>query len=299
MQPSTQRLARPASVVGALAILTSGLLFVGRSADPARADPSVDAVRSGTVRDAGLAATIALDRLHTALEASLSAGRQGTAATVDGESDPAPALGSAADLLDAAGGSADAAMLAVDRVSGVANGEGLAMTRLHLNPGLPAIAAQLRGAVEPASTFASMRRRTERVVTQLGAALTALDRGDLAAAVEAVGGADADLAAIRAWQPGLVTLPLWIKTAGRLLDALRSGSDALTSGDTDALARARRDFAAAAPEAHRADLALGIAMAEGGSAIADPALRGLARAIDDVEGSARGVASVLRALNSP
>ncbi len=299
MQPSTQRLARPASVVGALAILASGLLFVGRSADPARADPSAAAVRSGTVRDAGLVATIALDRLHTALEASLSAGRQGTAATVDGESDPASALGSAADLLDAAGGSADAAMLAVDRVSGLASGEGLAMTRLQLNPGLPTIAAQLRGAVEPASTFASMRRRTERVVTQLGAALAALDRGDPAAAVEAVDVADADLAAIRAWQSGLVTLPLWIETAGRLLDALRSGSDALTSGDTGALARARRDFAATAPEAHRADLALGIAMAEGGSAIADPALRGLARAIDDVEGSARSVASVLRALNSP
>ncbi len=299
MQPSMSRLARSATLVGALAVLTSGLLFVGRSADPVRADPSADAVRSGAVRDAGLAATIALDRLHAALEAALTAGRQGTAATVNGDADPAPALERAADLVDDAGGPAGAAVLAVERVSGLSSAEGLTMARLELTPGLSTIAAQLRNSVEPASAFASMRQRTARVVAQLGAALAALDRGDPGAAVEAVDLADGDLAAIRGWQSGLVTLPLWIRTAGRLLAALRSGSEALTSGDAAALARARRDFAAAAPEAHRADLALGIAMAEGGSAIADPALRGLARATDDVERSARGVASVLRAVNPP
>ncbi len=297
MQPSIRRLARPATAVGALAIVTSGLLFVGRSADPRLADPPADAARSRAVRDAGLAAAIALDRLRAALEAALAAGREGTAATVNGDGDPAPALLRAADRLDDARAPAGVATLAVGRLSGVTSAEGFALPRLQLSPELATIAAQLRGAVEPASTFASMRGRTERTVAQLGAALAALERGDPRAAVEAADLADAELAAIRQWKADLVTLPLWIKTAGRLLAAVRCGSEALISGDAAALAEARRQFEAAAPEAHRADVALGIAIAEGGSSIADPALRGLAQVLEEVDRSADTVASVLRGMS--
>jgi hypothetical protein len=295
MRPSTRRLARPATVLGTLAILGSGLLFVGRSADPRLADPPVEVARSSALQDAGLAAAIALERLRAALETSLAAGREGTAATVNGDTDPAAALTRAADRVDAARGPAAVAVTAVNGLSGLSKAEGIALPGLPLSASqLATIAGQLRGAAEPASIFALMRGRTERTVAELGSALAALERGDPRAALEAADRADRELAAIGAWNADLVTLPLWIETTERLLAALRRGSQALISGDTAALLEARRQFAAAAVEAHRADLALGIAIAEGGSSIADPALRGLAHAIDEVERSADAVASVMR-----
>ncbi|MDP9243484.1 MAG: hypothetical protein M3O77_00195 [Chloroflexota bacterium] len=295
MRPSIRRLARPATVLGSLAVLTSGLLFVGRSSDPMLADPPAEAARSAALRDAGLAAAIALERLHAALETALAAGRDGTAATVNGDTDPAPALTRAAERVGAARGPASVAIRAVDRLSGISNAEGSALPPLQVGPNqLATIVGQLRSAVEPASTFASMRGRTERTVAELGSTLAALERGDPRSALEAADRAEGELAAIRAWKADLVTLPLWIKTTDRLLAALRRGSEALISGDAATLGEARRQFAAAAVEAHRADLALGIAIAEGGSSIADPALRGLAHAIAEVERSADAVASVMR-----
>jgi hypothetical protein len=298
MRPPIRRLARPAIVLGTLAIIISGLLFVGRSADPRLADPPAEAARSTALRNAGLAASVALERLRVALEGALAAGREGTAATVSGDGDPAPALVHAADRLDAARLPALAAVAAVDRLSGLLRAEQVALPALQVGPDrLATIAGQFRGAGGAASTFASMRGRTERTVAELGAALAALERGDPRGGLEATDRADRELTAIRAWKADLVTLPLWIKTAGRLLAALRSGSEALISGDAAALEEARRKFAAAAVEARRADLALGIAMAEGGSSIADPALRGLAQAIDEVERSADAVASVMRGVS--
>jgi hypothetical protein len=287
--------ARLATVLGTLAVLTSGLLFVGRSPDPRLADPPAEVARSAALRDAGLAAAIALERLHAVLETALAAGRDGTAATVNGDTDPAPALASAAERVGAARGPASVAIRAVDRLSGMSNAEGLALPPLQLSPSqLATIVGQLRSAVEPASTFASMRGGTERTVAELGSTLAALQRGDPRAALRAADRAEGELAAIRAWKADLVTLPLWINTTDRLLAALRRGSEALISGDGAALGEARRQFAAAAVEAHRADLALGIAIAEGGSSIADPALRGLARSLGEVERSADAVASVMR-----
>lgn len=295
MRPPTRRFARPATVLGTLAIVVSGLLFMGRSADAALADPPVEAARSTAVRDAGLAASIALERLHLALEAAIAAGRDGTAATVSGDADPAPALTRAADRLDAARGPAGAAVGAVDRFSGVSRAEGIALPGLSVGPAeLATIVRQLREAAVPASTFASNRGHTERTVAELGSALAALEHGDPQAALEAADRADGELAAVRAWKADLVTLPLWIRTTGELVVAVRRGSEALLSADPAALAAARREFAAAALEAHRADVALGIAMAEGGSSIADPALRGLAHAIEAVKRSADGLASVMR-----
>jgi hypothetical protein len=295
MRPSIRRLARPATALGTLAIVASGLLFVGRSTDPALADPPARAERSAAQRAAGLTASIALERLHAALEAALAPGRDGTAATVSGDQDPAQALLRAADRLDASRAPAAAAVAAVDRLAGLLRADDIGLARLQVSPGqLATIAGQFRGAAEPASTFALMRGRTERTVAQLGAALAALDRGAPDAALEAADRAQLELDAIGGWEADLVTLPLWIDTAGGLLAAVRRGSEALLSGDQAALREARRQFAAAAVAAHRADLALGIAMAEGGSAIADPALRGLAQAIAEVEHSEDAVASVLR-----
>lgn len=243
----------------------------------------------------GLAASIALERLHLALEGATAAGREGTAATVSGDGDPGPALSTAADRLDAARGPAGVALAAVGRAAGTAAAEGFSLPALSVGPAdLGVIVGQLRGAAVPATAFASNRRHAERTVAELGSALAALERGDPQAALEAADRADGELAAVRAWKAELVTLPLWIKTMGELLVAVRRGSDALLSDDPTALAAARRQFAAAAVEAHRADVALGIAMAEGGSAIADPALRGLAHATAEVERSAEVVASVLR-----
>lgn len=295
MRPSIRRLARPATALGTLAIVISGLLFVGRSANPAFADPPAHAERSAAQRVAGLTASLALERLHLALEAALAPGRDGTAATVSGNRDPAQALLKAADGLDRARGPAVEAMAAVDRLAGLLRADDIGLARLAVSPGqLATIAGQLRDAAEPASTFALMRARTERTVAQLGAALAALDHGAPGAALEAADRAELELDAIRGWKANLVTLPLWIDTAGGLLVAVRRGSEALLSGDQAALLEARRQFAAAAVAAHRADLALGIAMAEGGSAIADPGLRGLAQAIAQVERSQDAVASVLR-----
>jgi hypothetical protein len=298
MRPSIRRLARPATALGTLAIVISGLLFVGRSPDPRLADPAAQAAREAALRRAASAAGVALERLHVALEAALAAGRAGTAATVSGDADPASSLVHAADGIDAARAPALAAVEAGDRLSGLLRAGGVVLPPLDVSPGqLATVAGQFRGAAAPASDFASMRRRTERTVAELGAALAALDRGDPEAAVHAADRADSELAAIRTWNADLVTLPLWIRTAGRLLTALRTGSEALISGDAAALAAARRQFAAAAVDARRADLALGIAIAEGGSSIADPALRGLARAIAQVERSADAVASVMRGVS--
>jgi len=295
VRPPARRRPRSATVLGTLAIVASGLLFVGRSADPALADPPAEAARTSSLRADGLAASIALERLHLALEAAVAAGRDGTAATVSGDGDPAPALVSAADRLDAARGPAGVALAAVGRFSGAAPAEGFTVPALSVGPAdLGVIVGQLRDAAVPASAFASNRRHAERTVAELGSALAALERGDPQAALDAADRAEGELAAVRAWKAELVTLPLWIKTTGELLTAVRRGSDALISGDATALAAARRQFAAAAVEAHRADVALGIAMAEGGSAIADRALRGLAHAIGEVDRSADGVASVLR-----
>lgn len=298
MRPSIRRLARPATALGTLAIVLSGLLFVGRSADPRLADPAADAARSEALRRAGSAAAAALERLHVALETALAEGRAGTAATVSGDADPAPSLLHAADKIDTARAPAIAAVEALDRLSGLLRAGGVVLQPLDVSLGqLATIAGQFRGAAPPASEFASMRRRTERTVAELGEALAALGRGDPEAALQAADRADAELAAIRAWKADLVTLPLWISTAGRLLTALRTGSAALISGDATALAKARREFAAAAVEARRADLALGIAIAEGGSSIADPALRGLAGALAEVQRSADAVASVMRGVS--
>ena len=295
VRPPARRRPRSATVLGTLAIVASGLLFVGRSADPALADPPAEAARTSSLRADGLAASIALERLHLALEPAIAAGRDGTAATVSGDGDPAPAFRSAADRVDAARGEAGVALVSVGRFSGDAAAEGFTLPDLAVGPAdLGAIVGQLRGAAVPASTFASNRRHAEDTVAELASALAALERGDPQAALEAADRADRELAAVRAWKAELVTLPLWTKTTGELLVAVRGGSDALLSDDATALAAARRQFAAAAVEAHRADVALGIAMAEGGSAIADPALRGLAHAIGEVERSADGVASVLR-----
>jgi hypothetical protein len=298
MRPSIRRLARPAAALGTLAIVLSGVLFVGRSADPRLADPAAEAARSLALRRAGSAAGVALQRLHVALEAALAAGRAGTAATVSGDTDPAPPLVRAADGLDAARAPAIAAIEAVNRLSGLLRAGGVVLQPVELSLGqLATVAGQFRGAAQPASDFASMRRRTERTVAELGEALAALERGDPEAALQAADRADSTLVSIRAWKADLVTLPLWTSTAGRLLTALRTGSQALISGDAAALAKARREFAAAAVEARRADLALGIAIAEGGSSIADPALRGLARALGEVERSADAVASVMRGVS--
>jgi len=254
MRPTIRRLARPATALGTLAIVLSGLFFVGRSPDPRLADPAADAARSEALRRAGSAAAAALERLYVALEAALADGRAGTAATVSGDADPAPALLHAAAGIDASRVPAIAAVEALDRLSGLLRAGGVVLQPLDVSPGqLATIAGQFRGAASPA-----------------------------------------ELAAIRAWKADLVTLPLWIATAGRLLTALRAGSAALIAGDAGALAKARLEFAAAAVEARRADLALGIAIAEGGSSIADPALRGLAEALGEVQRSGDAVASVMR-----
>ncbi|MDQ2941276.1 MAG: hypothetical protein M3R05_03695, partial [Chloroflexota bacterium] len=144
MRPSIRRLARPAIALGTLAIVTSGLLFVGRSADPALADPPAQAQRSAAQRAAGRTASVAIERLHASLLAALAPGREGTAAAVSGDQDPAPALLRAAERVDAARAPAVAAVAAVDRLSGLLRADDIALGRLQVSPGqLVTIAGQL------------------------------------------------------------------------------------------------------------------------------------------------------------
>jgi hypothetical protein len=166
----------------------------------------------------------------------------------------------------------------------------------HATPAaLAGIAEQLRGTTDAADAFSANRRDAEAVVAAFGEALAAMHRQDPRRALEAIEQAAGHLEDVAAWEPeaGLPTLRFWVDTMEALLDASRRAVQAALAGDRDAAAAAVRDWEAAAADAHQADVALGVAIAEGGSLVTAAPLQRLAAALAEVNEAEGEVASLV------
>ena len=236
-----------------------------------------------------------LAELEERLRAAVDAARRGNARIISGEEDPGPELVSAADEAAAAGENADAARAAVVGLRGT-----LRATRSGPGPALPpdtveldSIANQLRETAPAAAEFAAMRRRSETAIQALEAALARLDAGDLDGTVAALAPAHEALVALATWESGLVTLPIWLETTTRLVDAVEQLALAIQAGDLNAAEAAELEFIGASEDGREADIALRLAIAEGGGAVTAAAAGRLVDALRVVTDARAIVASIL------
>jgi hypothetical protein len=291
----TRRVPRWAAAATLIAVLGLGAILSQRSPDPLVADPAAAAAARASLETALRDARQALDELASALDAALAAGRTGAALTVAGDGNPGSHLTAAADAL--AGGD-DLARTARTALAAVA-GQLAVLQPTTAPPGfdvaagaVSATAGQLAGAADAADAFRAMRRASQACLTDLGTALAALDRNDPVTALAALDVADQELAAVQAWRGNLDTLPIWSDTTGRLLSAARRVAVATRDGDAAARKAAAADYASAAADARQADLALAIAVAEGGSAVSAAPLHALADIRAAVEATLRDLDTI-------
>ena len=282
--------------LGVAAVLALGTVLAARSADPLTADPiAAEALRSTIATQRDLAET-QLMRLQSALTAALEDGRSGAALTVQGTDRPGPRLSAAAEGIgnaDPLVGSAQATLRRLTANLAAADWPAPAPT-LTLEPGqLSGIGAQLDDSAGAANAFWSMRRATETTLARLADAFAAVDARDPGRALSAIDAAESSLDEVRTWPGNLLTLPVWTQATSDLLAALRSLAVALREHDLAAARGAEAKYRAAAADAHRADLALAVAIAEGGSAVSDSPLAAAALALRAVEGALVGVRSIL------
>ena len=281
------------------AVVLTLVAFGARPADPAEADPTLAGARREELTERASGAAASLTDLHRDLRAALELARRGSARIVAGEMQPGPALAAAAQRVDAARPVAERADDAVRALLGTAAAAGSSDAPEALQDATPAalagVAGQLRGTTDAADEFSQNRREAEAVVVAFGEALAAMDRDDPRAAVDAIERAAGHLEAVATWETeaGLPTLGFWLETMNALLDASRRAAQAALAGDREAAAAAVRDWEAAAEDAHRADLALGIALAEGGNLVAAAPLRRLAAALSEVDEAEGHVASLV------
>lgn len=280
------------SMAAGLAVLGLVAVFGQR---PAAADLAAPQDRIATIeayRDRAAAASAALEQLAAALEPGLDAGRRGSARIVAGDEPPGPSLTDAAAALEAAGDEAD---LLADRL-GELRGSTAAVGDEPAAPAdgleLRSIAAQLRDSAGAGDAFAAMRIRAEEVGAALDSALTALAADDTASAEERLAAARERHEVLSAWESGLVTLPIWLDTTGRLLDAIDTLVVAIEAGDAAAVAAAGEEVAALGDEAREADVALSLAISEGGGAIAQAPLQRLARVLREIDETRRRLVAI-------
>ncbi|TME31931.1 MAG: hypothetical protein E6I62_06555 [Chloroflexi bacterium] len=168
-----------------------------------------------------------------------------------------------------------------------------APSRLALEPGqLAGIGAQLATSADAADGFWLMRRATAATLDSLQNAFAAVDARDPDRALTAISAAEMSRATVRAWPGNLLTLPFWTKATGDLLAALRSLAIALRDHDVAGARAAEARYRSAATSAHQADVALAVAIAEGGSAVSDTPLAAAAlalRAVQDALGEVRSI----------
>jgi hypothetical protein len=138
-----------------------------------------------------------------------------------------------------------------------------------------------------------LRAATEAALAGLERALVALRDEDPAGAVAATVDARQRIEEVERWEEALPTLPLWLGTARGLIDAVGDLAAAQLGGDARAAAAAGRAYEQAAGEARRADQALAVALADGGSAITMPSLQQLASALELTEETRTAVASLV------
>ena len=274
-----QAAAHRAALTALAGVLVLGGLFAQRSPDPFAADPASLAAARATLSTALAQASARVSDVGAAIDAAIAEGRRGAALTVAGDGDPGPHLSAAADAL--AGG--DALVVRARRALDAVAGQ-LAILRPGATPPaldiaagrLAGVAGQLAASAAPADAFRDMRRASQATLTHLGAALAALDGGDVAAALTALDAADREHAAVAAWPGQLATLPIWLDTTASLLDAVRRIAVATRDGDPEAAAAAGKDYETAAGKARQADTALAIAVSEGGGGVSGTPLAALA-----------------------
>lgn len=246
---------------------------------PGAPRPEVGAAARRLVFEAATMADAALAALTGDLEPAVDAGRAGSARAVAGDEPPGPKLDGAAALTRAAESSAAdvrRALAALDRARHAADPGAPAIEPVAEAGELDSIAAQLEASADAADEFAAMRARADSVVAGLGAALTALDDGNVPEARRQLEQARELHTVIADWDVGLVTLPVWLDTTDAMIGAVERIITATEQGNADDAERAADEFAALSADAATADRALQIAISEGGGAVAAVPLERLA-----------------------
>jgi hypothetical protein len=302
-RPDAGGLSRRALLAGTVVTLGLAVLFGQRPVDPALADPPRAAAYRGQVEATAGEAAASLDALATTLEAAIDLGRQGAARTLSGDEPPGRQLRAAARLVRDAAPQADLAGRLLRELEGVLaaswpprDGPGALVSGVELE----AVAVRLDAAADAADQFVELRWATEATLEALERAIATLE-DDPDAALRATGEARAALVRIESWRiaregaPSLPTLPIWAATAGRLTDAVAAMAEATLAHDPAAVDEAARAYREVAPEARRADQALGIALAEGGGAVSASALASLADTLAATDATIAVVAEFARA----
>jgi hypothetical protein len=262
-------------------------------------DPSVTVGARRLVVARAQAADASLAELERVIAPVLDAARTGAAAVISGADGPGDDLATTAAELARVAPAADSARAAVAAVNRATAARDPRTTSVALPDGgeeVRSIAAQLEGTAPSADRFVDMRLRTSRVLDALGRALTALEAGEVADAEALAAEARADHAALAAWEVELVTLPVWLETAGAMVEAVEAIVAATRTGDATAAAEAADAFAASSADAVMADRALRIAVGEGGAAVTAAPLGRLAELLREVADARSEVAAILQAV---
>lgn len=245
------------------------------------------------------AAAAALAELERAIEPVLDAARSAAAAVISGPDAPGDDLATAAAELVRVAPAADTARAAVAAVNRAATARDPLAAPVALPDGgeeVRSIAAQLEATAPAGDRFVDMRLRATGVLDALGRAIAALDAGELADAESLAAEARADHDALAAWEIDLVTLPVWLDTAGAMVDAVEAIVAATRAGDASAAADAADAFAARSTDAVTADRALRIAIGEGGAAVTAAPLGRIAQLLRNVDDARSRVAAILQAV---
>lgn len=251
------------------------------------------------VVDRAEAAERALADLERSVRPGLEAARRGAAGVVSGAQPPGDDLETASELLADAVPSADRAAEAVRALEGarrLLDDPGERVTLGANGAELASIAGQIGATAPAADRFVAMRQRADRLLTSLDETLTALDRGDVVAARDAIEVARADHAELRAWDVGVVTLPVWLDATEALLDATAQLVTAVEDGDRTEAEAAAAEVERLGAEAASADRALRIAIGEGGSAVTAAPLSRLADLLREVADTRLEVAAILQSV---
>jgi hypothetical protein len=283
-------------IVGIAAAVALGAVFAARSADPFAADPAAAAALRSTIASHRGLADGRLATLRSLLSSALTDGRHGAALTVQGTQRPGPDLSAAAQAVTDADPLVADATAALRSLAGdlAVSGKAGPAPAMALLPGqLTSIGAQLKAASGAADAFWSKRRATETTLLRLQDAFAAVDAGSPERGLAAIDEAQASLEVVRNWAGAPLTLPIWTQAAGNLLTALKDLAVAVRDRDSAAARAAGARYWTASAEAHRADLALAVAIAEGGSAVSDSALASAVSALRAVEAALAEVRSIL------
>jgi hypothetical protein len=284
-------------MLGLAAALVLGMLLGAKPPVPSPADDPSQAAREAHLRGVAADAAAACSELLRQLHSARDAARRGAALIVEGDTPPQRALSLAADHLEQAEPLAVRAGAATRRLRGtlqsVRPGGEPTVADLPTAGELAGIATQLRAAGDAAAAFLERRHAAEETLAQLGRALDALDRGDLDAASAALASASAARQVLVDWEEPPTTLGLWLQTTDAMITAAADMVEARRTGDAAAAQRAVDAYAAAAQDAHRADVSLGLSLSETGAGLTGTPLRRLADALAAVE-EARAQADALQ-----